>query len=292
VVRGVGNLTSAFGLLVSGLWLAEHLKEPDLRVIDFRWDYDHQTGEGRSARPAYEAAHIPGAAFVDLEAEVTGQQPGQGRHPLPTPEAFQQAMRTAGIARESRVVVYDDHGAFSAARLWWLLQYFGHDATAVLDGGLQAWPGPLTSGIEEIPEGDFVAVPRPDLRLDYDQVRHLADGVLLLDARRLERYLGDAEPIEVRSGHIPGARSAYWRDNLTPEGRFKNPEELRRRFIQAGAQEGRHVVAYCGSGISACHDLLALEVAGLGRGRLYPGSWSDWSSRPDAPIATGEDPAA
>jgi thiosulfate/3-mercaptopyruvate sulfurtransferase len=281
-----------FGPLVSGAWLAEHLGDSDLRVIDFRWSYDHETGAGRSGRPAFEAGHIPRATFVDLEEDVTGDQPGQGRHPLPTPAAFQRVMRQAGVNTDSRVVVYDDQGGFAAARLWWLLRYFGHEAAAVLDGDLAAWQGELIGGDEQIPEGGFVAVPNPNLKVDYDQIRTLPGDVLLLDARRPERYLGETEPIEARAGHIPGARSAYWRGNLGPGSRFRSRQELRQRFLAAGVRRGDEVVAYCGSGISACHNLLALEITGLGRGRLYPGSWSDWSTRDDAPVAIGKEPAA
>jgi thiosulfate/3-mercaptopyruvate sulfurtransferase len=274
---------SAFGPLVSGAWLAEHLGRPNLRVIDFRWYLD-----GRSGRAAYEAGHIPGSVFVDLE-EVTGGS-GPGRHPLPEPGAFERAMRAAGVRRDSSVVVYDDQGGFVAGRLWWLLRYFGHDAAAVLDGGLQAWPGTL-SRRPKAPqqEGDFVAAPaREGMALDYAQVRSLGDAAVLIDARAPERYRGEVEPIDPRAGHIPGARSAPWQDNLGPDGRFRPPAELRRRFAELGVGTGSDAVVYCGSGVSACHDLLALEVAGLRGGRLYAGSWSDWSSRADAPVATGE----
>jgi thiosulfate/3-mercaptopyruvate sulfurtransferase len=188
------------------------------------------------------------------------------------------------------VIIYDDQGGFSAARLWWLLRYFGHEAVAVLDGGLQTWRGAWSSGRDQIAEGDFLAVPNPEMRVDYHQVRRLFAGALLLDARRWERYVGDVEPVDSPAGHIPGARSAHWRGNLEPDHRFKSLDDLRRRFADVGVRDGAAVVAYCGSGVSACHNLLALELAGLGRGRLYPGSWSDWSTREDAPIATGEAP--
>jgi thiosulfate/3-mercaptopyruvate sulfurtransferase len=286
-------MSEKFGPLVSATWLAQHLDDPDLRVVDFRWSYDHETGQGYSGRPAYEAAHIPGAAFVDLEEDVTGHQSGEGRHPLPNAAVFEQAMRAAGLSGDSRVVVYDDAAGFSAARLWWLLRYFGHAAVAVLDGGLQAWSGPLRGGHEEIASGNLVVAPHPEMKLDYGQIRDLpARALLLLDARRLERYLGLSEPIEARAGHIPGARSAHWRGNLAADGRFKSAEDLRRRFGEIGVDDGQTVIAYCGSGVSACHDLLALELAGLAGGRLYPGSWSDWSVREGAPVAVGRDPAA
>jgi thiosulfate/3-mercaptopyruvate sulfurtransferase len=285
-------MVEKFGPLVSATWLAQHLEDPNLRVIDFRWRYDHETGQGESDRSEYEAGHIPGAAFLDLEYDVTGHQPGQGRHPLPTAPVFEQAMRAAGVSADSRVVVYDDAAGFSAARLWWLLRYFGHDVVAVLDGGLQTWPGPLSRSYEPIARGRFIADPQPNMKLDYGGVRERPGNALLLDARRFERYLGRSEPVEVRAGHIPGARSAHWRGNLASDGLFKSADDLRRRFAEIGVGDGRTVIAYCGSGVSACHDLLALELAGLPGGRLYPGSWSDWSAREDAPIAVGRDPAA
>ena len=214
-------MVEKFEPLVSAAWLAQHLEDPNLRVIDFRWRYDHETGQGQSARPEYEAGHIPGAAFVDLEDDVTGHQPGLGRHPLPTDPVFEQAMRAAGLSADSRVVVYDDAAGFSAARLWWLLRYFGHGAVAVLDGGLQTWPGPLSRSYEPIARGSFIADPQPNMKLDYEEVRERPGSALLLDARRLERYLGLSEPVEARSGHIPGARSAHWGANLgLPGGRL------------------------------------------------------------------------
>lgn len=274
---------STFGPLVSGAWLRERLADPDLRVIDFRWYQD-----GRSGRDAYLAGHVPGAVFVDLEGEVTGPRPGLGRHPLPEREAFERAMRAAGVRRDSRVVVYDDQAGLSAGRLWWMLRYFGHPEVAVLDGGLGAWPGDLASGEPHVEPGDFVAgAPRPGWRVDFEDVRRLPDATVLLDARSAERYRGEPHPLDARRGHIPGARSAPWDANLGPDGRFKPPDELRRRFQELGVQRGEDVVAYCGSGVSACHDLIALELAGLPGARLYPGSWSDWTAREGTPAETG-----
>ena len=275
----------AFGPLVSGRWLADHHEDEDLRIIDFRWYLD-----GRSGRSAYDAGHIPGAVFVDLDGGVTGQAPDSGRHPLPERAAFEREMRAAGVNRSGGVVVYDDMGGYSAGRLWWLLRYFGHDRVAVLDGGLQAWPGSLSAEPAVVTEGDFVARQlREAMRLDYDQVRGLPAGTVLLDARAPERYSGEVEPVDPVAGHIPGARSAYYRDNLNPDMGFLPSDELRRRFAALGVADGADVVSYCGSGVTACHNLLALEVAGLPGGRLYPGSWSDWCCRPDAPVASGKE---
>ncbi len=228
-----------FGPLVSPEWLREHLGDKDVRIIDFRWYLTGQQG-----RDAYLRGHIPGAVFVDLDA-VTGT--GPGRHPLPTKQQFQEEMRRAGVSAGTKVVVYDDAGGSTAARLWFLLGWFGHKAQAVLDAGL------------------------------------------VLDARVGERYRGEYEPIDPKPGHIPGAVSAPWIENLDSEARFKSREELRRRFLELGVDEAEGAVVYCGSGVNACHDLLALELAGLSNVRLYAGSWSDWSNR-DAPVATGPDP--
>ena len=274
-----------FGPLVSGRWLADNHKNADLRIIDFRWYLD-----GRSGRAAYEAGHIPSAVFVDLDAGVTGHRPDSGRHPLPERAAFEREMRAAGVDRGESVVVYDDMGGYSAGRLWWLLRYFGHDRVAVLDGGLQGWPGALSTESADVAEGDFIAAqPREAMRLEYDQVRGLPAGTVLLDARAPDRYSGKVETVDPVAGHIPGARSAYYRDNLGPDMGFLPPDELRRRFAGLGVTDGADVVSYCGSGVTACHNLLALEVAGLPGGRLYPGSWSDWCRRPGAPVATGEE---
>ncbi|MGH7747143.1 MAG: sulfurtransferase [Candidatus Dormibacteria bacterium] len=276
---------SAFGPLVDATWLADHVSDPNLRVIDFRW------AEGETGHSGYEAGHIPGAVFVDLEAEgLSAHENGGGRHPLPHREAFEEAMRTAGVNRDSVVVAYDDRNGFTACRLWWTLRYFGHDAVAVLDNGLTGWSGPLDTGWHQVPRGDFVAAPpRTAMKLDYEEIRQRSGGPILLDARRPTRYRGEFEPTDPRAGHIPGAGSAPWGGNLDERGRFKSAAELRERFEELGVQDGRDVVAYCGSGVSACVNLLALELAGLSGARLYPGSWSDWSRRTEAPVATGDE---
>jgi thiosulfate/3-mercaptopyruvate sulfurtransferase len=270
----------SFGPLVSADWLREHVQDPDVTVIDFRWYL-----QGRKGREEYERGHIPGAVFVDLEA-VTGLD-GAGRHPLPPASQFEAEMQRAGVDTTSRVVAYDDAGGSVAARLWFLLSWFGHEAQAVLDGGLQAWGQPLSAKTPTVVPGDFRAR-QPDRArvLDYEAVSRVRD-VPILDARAGERYRGEKEPIDPKAGHIPGAVSAPWTENLGPDGRFKSPEDLRQRFATLGAEEG--AVVYCGSGVNATHDLLAMDVAGLPNARLYAGSWSDWSHR-DAPVATGKDP--
>ncbi len=271
---------SRFGPLVSGAWLKKHLAAQDLRVIDLRWYLD-----GRSGRDAYREGHIPGAVFVDLERELTAAE-GPGRHPIPGQAQFEVAMRQAGVGRSSRVVVYDDQGGYSAARLWWLLRYHRHRVAAVLDGGIGAWEGPFETGETVAPAGDFEAAePDASMVVDRDAVRRAGDSVLF-DARAAERYRGEVEPIDAKAGHIPGARNVPWRSNLGADWRFLPPAELRARYAAA---EGREVIAYCGSGVSAAVDLLALELAGIRGARLYEGSWSDWSAQ-ELPIATGEEP--
>jgi thiosulfate/3-mercaptopyruvate sulfurtransferase len=279
---------SKFGPLVSPEWLREHSADADLRVVDFRW---YLTGS--QGRDAYLGGHIPGAVFVDLDA-VTGK--GPGRHPLPTKQQFQAEMRRAGISDSTKVVAYDDAGGSIAARLWFLLGWFGHGAQAVLDSGLQGWGRPLETEVPAVRAGTLKArAPERSRILDFEQVKRLSTAGrgkagarrALIDARVGERYRGEREPIDPKKGHIPGAVSAPWIDNLDANARFKSPEELRRRYEALGV-DGTAAV-YCGSGVNACHDLLALELAGISDARLYEGSWSDWSSR-DAPVATGDKP--
>jgi thiosulfate/3-mercaptopyruvate sulfurtransferase len=269
----------SFGPLVDAAWLHAHVDDPDVRVIDFRWYL-----QGRAGRTEYAKGHIPGAVFVDLD-DVTGE--GHGRHPLPTARQFEAAMRKAGVSSATRVVVYDDAGASVAARLWFLLGYFGHQAQAVLDGGIGAWGSPLETTTPAVATGDFRAAPPDRSRvLHFEDVRAL-QGVPLIDARAGERYRGEREPVDPKAGHIPGALSAPVTENVGPDGRFKPAEELRERYSRLGAAQG--AVFYCGSGVNASQHLLAMAVAGLPDARLYAGSWSDWSNR-DAPVATGPEP--
>lgn len=281
---------SKFGPLVSPDWLRKHLGEPDLLVIDFRWYLT-----GRQGRDAYLSGHIPGAVFVDLDA-VTGT--GPGRHPLPTRQQFQDEMRRAGISQSTRVVVYDDAGGSTAARLWFLLGLFGHTTQAVLDSGLQGWGEPLETTVPMAKPGNFKAkTPQKTRIVDFEEVKRLSGdrhagaraGRVLIDARVGERYRGEQEPIDPKKGHIPGALSAPWIDNLDADARFKSPEELRRRYEALGVDGKGGTVVYCGSGVNACHDVLALEIAGIPGVRLYAGSFSDWSHQ-DVPVATGDKP--
>ncbi len=271
----------SFGPAVSPEWLAEHLDDGGLRIIDFRWTL--QGGEGRDK---YLAGHIPGAVFVAL-GDVTGE--GPGRHPLPSPGQFQAAMRDGGVDDDTRVVAYDDVGASVSSRLWFLLRWFGHRDQAVLDGGFAGWKGPVETQVRRPAAGSFTAKAPDRARVvDFETVRQL-QGVPVLDSRLGERYRGETEPIDPKAGHIPGALSAPYPENLRPDGRFLSPAELRQRFAKLGVREGQGAVVYCGSGVNATQNLLAMELAGINDGRLYEGSWSDWSRR-DAPIATGPTP--
>lgn len=274
-----------FGPVVTPDWLRGRSAEPGLRIIDFRWYLD-----GRPGIDGYRRGHLPGAVYVDHDSEVTGHATGMGRHPLPEREQFTLAMRRAGVGKDTRVVVYDDQGGFVAARLWWLLRYFGHQHAAILDGGIQAWRSPLETEPYAPPPGDFQAgPPRTELKIDYEELRALPPGAtVLLDARPPERFRGDEEPIDPKAGHIPGAHNAPWERNIDEQARLRDPAELRHHYAELGVRTGPETVVYCGSGARACHDILAMETAGLPGARLYPGSWSDWSNRTDAPVATGD----
>ena len=277
------------GPLVSVDWLAAHRTDPELRIADVRWSLS-----GPAGRDRYRAGHIPGAVFLDAESELSAPGDGPGRHPIPSPGRLAAILGARGIGDEHVVVAYDDVGGSIAARLWWLYRHFGHDgACAVLDGGIGAWTDAgleLTADCPTDPPATWTPGEARDDRLDTATVAALLDGdLLLLDARAGERYRGETEPIDTQAGHIPGALSAPWSANLGPDGRFLEAGALRQRYASLGAGE-RPTVAYCGSGLSATHDLLALELAGIAGGRLYEGSWSDWSSDASRPVATGATP--
>jgi thiosulfate/3-mercaptopyruvate sulfurtransferase len=264
----------SFGPIVGVDWLRAELGQPDLHVVDCRW----KLGEPGAGRAAYLEGHIPGAAFLDLDTELTDPPGERGRHPLPQAERFAAAARSAGISNNSRVVAYDEAGEGGAARLWWLLRHFGHDAAAVLDGGMAAWRqagGELVPGEKRPTPGDFRAAEREGDTASAEEIE--AEPLTLVDGRAPERYSGRSEPIDPVAGHIPGATNVPFAE-LAPAGRYLSPAVLRQRLEQAGASDGREFVAYCGSGVTACTLVLAAELAGL-PARLYPGSWSEWCAR-------------
>jgi thiosulfate/3-mercaptopyruvate sulfurtransferase len=231
--------------------------------------------------------------FLDADDDLSAIGDGPGRHPLPTPDAFARTMEGAGIGDETAVVAYDDAGGSHAARLWWMLDTTGHPV-ALLDGALAGWSGAIETGLPSSPDVDATFTPRPWPRerlVEADDVtRMLGDGGVLLDARAPERFRGEEEPIDPVAGHIPGARAAPWAENLDPAtGRFRAPADLRARYERLGVRRGDDATVYCGSGLTAAIDLLALRVAGFpSDGRLYGGSWSGWIEDPSRPIATGE----
>lgn len=274
----------AFGPAVSGDWLAENLDDPGLVVADVRWYLDDRKG-----RDAYDAGHIPGAVFVDLDTDLAALPSFDGgRHPLPDPVEFASRMSRLGIGDTTRVVAYDDVGGAIAARMWWMLDACGV-AAAVLDGGVAAWPGELSVDEPEPVRAWFAVRPWPSDRIaTADEVEELRHGAaVVIDARDAERF-AHGSAIDPRPGHVPGAVNAPFAGNIDG-GVLKPAHALRERYESLGAGT-KPVVAYCGSGVTACHDLLALRRAGLGNGRLFVGSWSAWGADPERPADTGAGP--
>ncbi len=262
-------------------------RTPGVVLADVRWYLD-----GRDGRAAYDAGHLPGAVFVDLDRVLAAHaSPAEGRHPLPAPAAFAGGLAAAGIGDGDTVVAYDDAGGVIAGRLVWMLRAIGHDA-ALLDGGLTAWTGALETKTGEKQAGEKQAKTFTPVSWPADRLADIDDAVsgsfVVIDARDAPRFRGDTEPVDPRPGHIPGARNLPVRANVDTDGRFLPVGELRRRFAAVGVTDGADVVSYCGSGVTACHNLLALEHAGFRPGRLYPGSWSQYSNDPARPAATGD----
>lgn len=263
---------------------AEELRAllPDVTLLDVRWALG-----GPPGIEAYRAGHIPGAVFVDLDTELAAPpSAAAGRHPLPDPADLQAAARRWGVREGRPVVAYDDTGNLSAARAWWLLRWGGVADVRLLDGGLGAWDGELATGDEHPTPGDITLQPGLMPTVELDDVAAFARDATLLDARAAERFRGSVEPIDPRAGHIPGAVSAPTTENLDDAGRFLPAGELRARFEALGI--AGQVGVYCGSGVTAAHEIAALEIAGY-PATLYPGSFSQWSNRPDLPVATGDD---
>lgn len=280
-----------YNTLISPVELLEHLDDPRWVIVDCRYSLnDPDTG-----RKAYLENHIPGAVYTDLEEDLSGPiSPGRtGRHPLPSPEDFVRTMSRFGVGPGIQVVAYDDASGAFAARLWWMLQWMGHDMVAVLDGGWKHWEEnefPVESGPRTPIERSFAPQTRPELLVDASNVDRIREDPSwrLLDARNTERYLGLVEPIDPVAGHIPGALSAPYIENLDTTGRFKSPEALREHFAALlGDVPHERTVVYCGSGVTAAHHTLAMAHAGIGIPRLYAGSWSEWIIDPARPVATG-----
>jgi thiosulfate/3-mercaptopyruvate sulfurtransferase len=256
-------------------------------LIDVQWNLT--TAAGPPGRELYAAAHLPGAHHVDLDAELAGPPGRAGRHPLPQAHAVAAAAERCGASNDSRIVVYDQGPSQAAARAWWVLRYFGATDVAVLDGGLAAWlaaGGPVTAALPEPGSGTFEAHAGGMPVLDAAGAARVALEGVLLDARVPERFRGESEPIDPVAGHVPGAVNAPTADNLAEDGRFLPPDDLRDLYSRKGIRGGMAVGAYCGSGVTAAHDVLALHEVGI-EAALYVGSWSEWVTDPSRPVATG-----
>jgi thiosulfate/3-mercaptopyruvate sulfurtransferase len=270
--------------LVSTQELAAH---PQWRVFDCR----HDLARPDLGEQQYREAHIPGALFAHLERDLSGPKTGRnGRHPLPDPETFVKWVERAGVRPQDQVVCYDAANGSMAARLWWMLRWIGHEAVAVLDGGLAKWLAgkrPVTTEIQRFTPSTYPGKPRAGSAVDIRDVEKNLQQLFLLDARAPARYRGEQEPIDPVAGHIPGALNRFNGNNVNPDGTFKDAALLRKEFLATlENRPSSGVVHYCGSGVSACHNLLAMEIAGLPGGKLFPGSWSEWIADPNRPIET------
>lgn len=277
-----------YATLISAADLAAHLDAPDWVICDCR----HALNDPEAGRQSYREGHIPGARFVHLDEDMAGPLSGKnGRHPLPAPEAFAETLGRLGITPDQQVIAYDDGSATFAARWWWMLRWIGHEAVAVLDGGWTQWVNenrPVTTVPPRHEASQYPVGPRDDLWVNVDFVSgHLhQDSMTLVDARSPDRFAGQNETLDPVGGHIPGAHNRFFRDNLEVSGRFKPASQLREEFSALmGTGSPHQVVHQCGSGVTACNNLLAMEIAGLSGSRLYPGSWSEWCADPSRPIA-------
>lgn len=266
--------------------LAKNLEKPNWIVVDCRFSLaDTAVGQQN-----YQTAHIPGAVYAHLDNDLSGPPvTDHGRHPLPTPQRLAQLFSRLGIDEMSQVVAYDDAGGMIASRLWWMLRYMGHYDVAVLDGGWQAWQTatlPTNSGVEQNDAAQFTGRPQPKRLVTLDEV---LGQPLLIDSRAPARYRGEIEPLDPQLGHIPGARNLPFENQLDENGRFRPADEMKAELTAVlGNNSGEKATFYCGSGVSACVNLLAMVHVGLGNGRLYVGSWSEWSSDPERPMALGD----
>ncbi|WP_336077616.1 sulfurtransferase [Paenibacillus sp. 203] len=279
--------------IVSKRWLLARLYEPDMIIADCR----SLLGQAGAGRTQFNEDHIPGAVHFDLEEDLTAPLGEHGgRHPLPNVDTLAARLSRAGINASSRIVAYDDQGGMMASRFWWLLRYLGHEQVYVLEEGYSAWKEakfPVTADQPIRIPSTFTPNVQPQMLTSMQEVQRVSEGSLpsgssiLIDSRERPRYLGLEEPIDQAAGHIPGAVNFFWKEVLDEQGSFKNAEQLQQHF--ADLDPNAEIIVYCGSGVSACPNVLALNEAGFSKVRLYPGSWSDWISYEENPVATGEE---
>ncbi len=268
--------------------LAKHLDDPGFVIFDCR----HDLTNPEFGINAYAQSHIPNALFAHLDRDLAAPLTGHnGRHPMPDPEVFAGWLARMGVSNDKQVIGYDNAGGAYGSRLWWMLRWMGHQSVAVLDGGWQAWLAagrPVNTGVPKPKPAKFTGKPeKSPVNANYVLEHLQSPDMVLIDARANDRYHGRNETIDPIGGHIPGALNRFFKDNLTPQGFFKSPEQLRDDFKKlVGNGSPEKIVSQCGSGVTACHNLLAMEIAGLKGGRLYPGSWSEWIADPSRPRAT------
>ena len=273
--------------IVSMRWLLARMYESDVAIVDCRF----LLGQPDAGREAYEAGHIPGAVYLDLEKDLSAPITEHGgRHPLPDPAALASRLAKAGIGSNSRIIAYDDQGGMNASRLWWLLRYLGHEQVYVMDEGFSAWQNakfPVTTDIPvQIPSSfDVNLQPQMLASVTDAQQASTSGSAMLIDSRDARRYAGLEEPIDAKAGHIPGAVNYFWKEVLGTDGRWSGVEALEERFVKLGKDDA--IIVYCGSGVSACPNVIALEEAGFSNVKLYSGSWSDWISYEENAVAIG-----
>ena len=285
-------MATTYTTLISATELAAHIDDPKWVVIDCRHDLMNLA----AGREGYAIGHIKNALFIDLETQLSGAKRGEdgvfrGRHPLPERAALVETLRALGIDDDSQVVAYDAHGGMFAARLWWLLRWIGHEAVAVLDGGMAAWQAPGLPMSTDVPKRAAGSIGERAALVGTvsvgEVVGNLESGArTVIDARAADRFRGENETIDPVGGHIPGAKNRFFKENLQADGRFKNAQQLRAEW-SALMDDPARAIMQCGSGVTACHNLLALETAGLRGAVLYPGSWSEWCADAARPVARG-----
>lgn len=273
--------------IVSLEWLQEHLQDHRVKIVDCRFVLGNPT----AGIEAYQEGHIPGAVYMDLEEDLSGpKQAHGGRHPLPDWEIFAKKLGQAGIDEQMTIVAYDDQGGAMASRLWWMLKYLGHEKVWILNEGYSQWVKqgyPVTTDIPAPQPGTYQPQIQEHLLMDMEGVKGRKEGVVLLDSREEKRYLGMEEPIDPVAGHIPGAKNFFWKDSLKEDGTWKSPEELKERFDSFDLNQ--EFIVYCGSGVTACPNIVALNEAGFKQVKLYAGSWSDWCSYKENPVAVDQE---